>query len=185
MIGYLAPTFLVSAEDIRDVKPPIDLPENYLLLIAGLTILFLGIVGLLVRHFMKRIKPNPVSLLPPWMVAQKALEEIKSEDLPQQGKIKEFYTRLSGIIRHYLEDQLDIRAPEMTTEEFFSYIKQKDALTDEQKTALKNFLDCCDMVKFAKYNSNIQETQQSLTLAQRLIDETRAKAQAAAAVPKP
>ena len=162
-------------EEIKDVEPPIDPPSNYLFAIV-LVLLF--ITGILLSYIIRKLrKPKPVVILPPWQIAQKQLEELRKENLPGGGKIKEFYTRLSAIIRHYLEDQLNIRAPEMTTEEFLIFLKQSMALSEEQKNALKNFLDCCDMVKFAKYSSNIEETEQSLNLAQRLIEETKPKVQ--------
>lgn len=185
-ISYVIADDAAFAQEIKDVKPPVGLPENYFLLIAGLIILLLGIVGMIVRRFLQRIKKaKPAVILPPWLTAQEDLNQLKKEDLPNQGKIKEYYTRLSGIIRYYLEDQLEIRAVEMTTEEFFAYIKQKDILTEDQKKALKNFLDCCDMVKFAKYNSNFKEIEQSFALAARLIDETKERLQDSASVPKP
>ena len=41
-----------------------------------------------------------------------------AENLPAQGLVKEFYLRLTGIVRQYVEDTTGIRAPEQTTEEF-------------------------------------------------------------------
>ncbi len=44
----------------------------------------------------------------------------------------------------------------MTTEEFLYYLGIIGHLNETQKTALKEFLNSCDMVKFAKYAPTIK-----------------------------
>ncbi|MFC1480537.1 hypothetical protein ACFL5Y_03735 [Candidatus Omnitrophota bacterium] len=94
-------------------------------------------------------------------------------DLPGQGRIKEYYVRLSDIVRHYLEDRFSFRAPEMTTEEFMERVKNSSEMLKKHKELLGDFLSHCDMVKFAKYGPTSLEMLDSFQSAERLVDQTR------------
>ncbi len=113
-----------------------------------------------------------VTPLSPKEIAYESLKSLNAENLPAQGRIKEYYIRLSGIVRRYIEDQFNVRAPEMTTAEFLLSLKMVRWLSAGSRDALEEFLKCCDMVKFAKHASTHQEMEQSFVLVKRLIDET-------------
>jgi hypothetical protein len=176
----LSPLFLdvplAAAEGIRDVKPPVALPSDFFLLVLILLIL-IGIGAIWLIRFLLRKKRKkkaaPAPALPPWAIAYERLESLRLEDLPGKGRTKEYYTRLSDIVRRYIEDRFDIHAPEMTTEEFLFSLRNSSKMNPKQKEALQGFLNCCDMVKFARYSSNHQEMEQSFSLARRLVDETK------------
>ena len=101
------------------------------------------------------------------------MEELARQHYPEEGKFKLFYSGLSDIVRHYLEDQIHIKAPEMTTEEFLNSLKNSSALKFEHKQVLKDFLNGCDMVKFAKYRPDAHDAQANFNLAKKLIEETK------------
>jgi len=167
-----------AVQDIRDVKPPSALPLNWVAIVLALLALVLlgGVFWFWQRQRFAREKtPPPVILPPPWETARRKLKELFAENLPGKGQIKEYYSRLSDIVRQYMEDRFDLRAPEMTTEEFLFSLRTSSQLNPAQKEALKDFLTCCDMVKFAKYPSHAQEMVHSFVLAERLIDETSPK----------
>lgn len=166
------------AQEIRDVKPPVT-PPSAMPFILG-SVIGTILLGLLIRYVIEKRKLKTAAVLTPYQFAQKQLAELQAENWPAQGRMKEFYTRLSTIIRHYLERQMNVRAREMTTEEFFVDINKAGVLDEEQKNALKNFMDRSDLVKFAKYGSSTGEAEESLALAERFIDEIQQKADAAA-----
>ena len=56
-------------------------------------------------------------------MAYARLRALVAEKLVEQGRIKEFYERISGILRHYIEDRFDLHAPERTTEEFLAELR--------------------------------------------------------------
>ena len=64
-------------------------------------------------------------------------------------------------------------APERTTEEFLVEMAGTDLLVPEHKGLISQFLDHCDLVKFAKYAPGDREIKASCDSAMRLIDETR------------
>ncbi len=118
------------------------------------------------------VKPQ-VPELPAWEKAYQQLEALRRENLLDKGLFKEFFTRVADIARHYMENRFNIRAPHMTTEEFLYYLGITGHLNETQKTALKEFLNSCDMVKFAKYAPTIKEALENFDLAKRLVDDTR------------
>jgi len=106
-------------------------------------------------------------------IAYEELDKLKKMDLPNHGRIKEYYVILSDITRHYLENRFNFRAPEMTTEEFLESVKKAPQLTVEHKKVLKEFLSQCDMVKFAKYGPTPIEILDSFKSAEALVDGTK------------
>ncbi len=169
---------VVSARDIKDIKPPVYFPRNYFLL----SLIAVGIVliaaAFLIMFLLKKYRDKKAELLfePPVPAHQKAYEalrRLKKKNLPRIGKTKEYYFELSDIVRRYLEDRFYLRAPEMTTEEFLYALSESDDLNGTHKNLLKGFLNHCDLVKFAKYAPSQKETDESFFLAQKLIDETR------------
>ena len=118
------------------------------------------------------VKPQ-VPELPAWEKAYQQLEALRQENLLDKGLFKEFFTRVADIARHYMENRFDIHAPHMTTEEFLSYLAMSGHLNENQKVALKEFLNSCDMVKFAKYDPTTTEALKNFDCARKLIDETK------------
>ena len=72
-----------------------------------------------------------------------------AENLPGRGLVKEFYLRLTGIVRQYVEDTTGIRAPEQTTEEFLRDMRSSAAFPPERSVRLAEFLEAADLVKYA------------------------------------
>ena len=174
-LAFIQPSW---AQDIRDIKPPVELPPNHVLFYSLGFLLASIALAVLARYFLKRKPPKPINLprKTPRQIAEERLNDLKKQNLPGRGLVKEYYTALSDIVRRYIEDRFDIRAPEMTTQEFLWCLNDSAELDDRQKTILKDFLNACDMVKFAKYRSSPAEMEQSFIFAKSLIDETHSLA---------
>ena len=84
-----------------------------------------------------------------------------------------FYTELSGVVRHYIEDRFGLRAPEQTTEEFLQELTRRLMLVDAQRLALSHFLEQCDLVKFAKVRPTTHEGGTALRAARTFVEATR------------
>ena len=175
--GQDAPS-AVTTNALRDIQGPVSYPADFLLIIIGL-IVALAAAGIFLYRKLNRAlqKPVPeqVDLRTPWEIAFDELNELQRKDLLEQGMLKEYYSSLSDIIRRYFERRFDVRAPEMTTEEFLWSLEASRDLTVGQKNTLKNFLSSCDIVKFAKYVPRAAEAQESFMLARQLVDETKEK----------
>ena len=85
---------------------------------------------------------------------------------------KPFCILVSDTIRVYLEERFDFHAPERTTEEFLHELQGTDLLSAEQKEKLGEFLERCDLVKFAKYEPGEPELRDLHGSALRLVEET-------------
>lgn len=163
------------AEDLRDVQPPVAYPPNFLLWRILLGVVAAGLLYFLIRFFLPKIRHKEIEATPSkssWEIAYERLAALAEEKLPQKGKANEFFTRLSLIVRHYMEDRFSIQAPEMTTEEFLASLKRAQELTDKHKGALREFCNFSDMVKFARYSASVPEMEEGFSLAKRLVDET-------------
>ena len=95
-------------EDIHDIKGLVPVPHSLWWLWA---LLFLAVAAAVVFWLWKRRRPaSPIAAIPPhapYEVAIRALQRLREENPP----VEEFYTRLSDIVRQYLEGQLGLRAP--------------------------------------------------------------------------
>jgi hypothetical protein len=162
--------------DIKDVKPPINLPDLWWLLWLLLILIAVATVIYFFLHH-KRLPQAPIKPdvpeLPSWEKAYQQLEALRRENLLDKGLFKEFFTRVADIARHYMENRFNIRAPHMSTEEFLYYLGVTGHLDENQNNALKEFLNSCDMVKFAKYDPTTTESLKNFDLAKRLVDDTR------------
>src|SRR5204862_7812292 len=116
----------------------------------------------------KRLEIPPVPVIPPHIRARKKLEEA----LALLGRPREFCILVSDTIRQYLEECFDFRAPERTTEEFLYELQSTNLLLPDQKESLGEFLERCDLVKFARYEPSEPELKDLHASALRLIEET-------------
>ena len=85
---------------------------------------------------------------------------------------KPFCTMVSDTVRCYLEERFNFRAPERTTEEFLYELSDTNLLAPDQKESLGEFLEECDLVKFAKYEPAETELRNLHNSALRLVEET-------------
>ena len=169
---------------MKDIKPPVDFPANYFLLITIAVLILLAGLLFLARFLLKRRRAGKsrVDLEPPKpadQIALEALRTLQEKNLPGQGMIKQYYSELSDIIRCYIEGRFDIKAPEMTTEEFLVYLRESNILSGQHKNLLREFLNLCDIVKFAKYGPTPSEIEDSFDEGRKLVEETKLVAEIA------
>jgi len=162
-----------SANDIRDIKPPMTIPnvwEWVAWVLAALAIIAVAIFFW--RWWQKRRSQIPAEPpVPAYVRAKQKLEEA----LALIAQPKTFCILVSDTIRSYLEEQFDFHAPERTTEEFLRELSTTDLLVPEQKDSLGRFLESCDLVKFAKYEPGEPELRELHGSAVRLVEETEPK----------
>lgn len=107
----------------------------------------------LIRNSKKKIKTGDQTVIrePAHVIAFRDLEKLKNEDLWQNGEIKLYYTRLSEILRQYLENRYFISSMESTTEETLSIYNKTIKPDADEFLTLKSVLINADLVKFAKF----------------------------------
>lgn len=170
-----------ASMEIFDIKPIEKAPfviSDYFLSI-GLPILGIALIVLMVYLFRRFYRPkekleeiDPELLLPPHEVALKALDSIKQETLWQQGRYKEFYTRLTDVVRVYMSRRFGFSAMEMTTLEILPILKKMPE-TAELYQSMKELLELSDFVKFAKMNPLPEENERSMRDAYIFVEQTK------------
>ncbi len=162
--------------EISDIFPPEAPPVNRFLIfmiVFAAGFFFLALIWLWNRS-RNRKKGDSSPPVPAHVQALKALEDLLAEDLLIRGELKLFHSRVSDILRRYIEDRFALRAPERTTEEFLLELGGTDVLHAENKKQLRKFLVLCDQVKFAKYQPLREETSETVDICRQFIGNTKA-----------
>lgn len=84
-----------------------------------------------------------------------------------------FFVQLSDIVRRYLEDRFQLRAPEKTTEEFLEVAGGSPDLTAEHRGFLHQFLGYADRVKFARHLPKAEHVDEALAAAEHFLIQTK------------
>ncbi|MEJ0088207.1 MAG: hypothetical protein WDM80_00390 [Limisphaerales bacterium] len=134
-----------TMEDIRDIRQPRHLPTPWLWVVAaaGVTIFLAAVVAWWTWLWRKQAVQ-----LSPCETALQHLEAARALMNPQQAR--EYCFAASKIIRSYVEEQLRVSAPRLTTEEFLrERVEGNDQIVGAHRELLGNFLEHCDLAKFA------------------------------------
>ena len=168
----------LAITDIKDIeKAPI-----YWWGILRWILLALGIIGLFIgayygvlwyrKHFFKEEEViEPELLRPADEVALEKLDEIKAQKIWKDGKVKEYQTELTDVVREYIGRRFDVQSTEKTSDETLRAMKP---LIDKELFAkLSKMLQLADLVKFAKWHTTPDENEQALSTAYEFVNETR------------
>lgn len=148
-----------AQKTIYDIKQPLKMPILFgevvetgsmvlgvLVALAAVVMAVIVVVRRLRRKGDEVVKPQE----PAHVVAIRELEMLHNQKLWQNGKVKEYYSRLTEILREYLDGRYGVGAMEMTTDEIVVAMKGL-SLTKKQSASLGELLTESDLVKFAKY----------------------------------
>ena len=147
---------------IKPYKAPITIGEVLpWLLIAAIT----GILIWTALRFLRKLKKSKTGIEtfiptdPAHVIAFRELERLKNEELWQKGEIKKYYTKLTEILRQYLENRFRVYSLELTTAETLEALVKTGFKKDGSYNNLKTVLTGADLVKFAKYNPVASENE--------------------------
>ena len=171
-----------TTKSIMDIKPPIEVPfswKEYLPYVywgLGALAILAGII-LLIRYYLKKRKTKTlpeiiIPKIPAHVTALERLEKLKEEKLWQQGKLKQYHSEITDIIRQYIEHRFYIHAMEQVSDEIMHSFRTVD-LSEELKMKLRNILFLSDLVKFAKEHPLPNENEQSWTNAYEFVMATK------------
>lgn len=168
----------LAITDIKDVeKAPIWWWGIIRWILLGLLIAGLGVGGwYLWRWLESKRKPeeetiDPELLRPADEVALEKLDEIKAQKIWKDGKVKEYQTELTDVVREYIGRRFDVQSTEKTSDETLRAMKP---LIDKDLFGkLSKMLQLADLVKFAKWHTTPDENEQALTTAYDFVNETK------------
>lgn len=149
------------------------LVDNWLYILIALIIIAGGICAylLLTRKVKIRILPQKKPE-PPYNVAMAKLEQLREEKLCEHGFQKEYYTRLTDILREYLDKRFAINAMEMTSTQIRHAL---DSSKDEimSKELVEHVLETADFVKFAKAQPLGDDNVKAFEFARKFVEDTK------------
>jgi hypothetical protein len=147
------------------------LPWILLAMLAGLLFWTIKRFGPQLRK-KKKEEAQPVVIEPAHVIAFRELERLKEEKLWQAGEVKK-YTRLTEILRQYLENRYGVFSLELTTSETLEALVKTGFRKDETYNTLKSVLNGADLVKFAKYKPEPAENELSFESSRNFVSATR------------
>jgi hypothetical protein len=164
--------------DIADIRSPLQTPLVWaeikeLVLYGALAAALLGVIIYFVVRYVKRKKKVkvPKVIYTPHEAAILALKSLQSEKLPERGRYKEYYSRLTDVVRIYLEARYQIGAMEMTTPQIVDALLGVN--TPELTTPMRELFSEADLVKFAKMTTSPEQCDDAYNLAYRYIEDTK------------
>ena len=138
----------------------------------------LGLIALVVLYFVFRKKDIKAAILPkpkpvpPYELAVQQLNALRDMQLCEHGREKEFYTRLTDILRVYLEQRFGINAMEMTSTQIRSAINANETTRPNHKY-VNQILEVADFVKFAKVRPLPADNAKSFSSAMQFVEATK------------
>ncbi len=164
------PILAANAPALKPIYDVVDYPKNVWPMVLTVILIAL-VIGPVIGFFLKRfLSQNKGRLdIPPETLALKAIDQLMASNMIAQGKVEAFFTALSRIIRVYIEARFDIDAPDMTTEEFLVGVQDNQKLDPTHKQNLKEFMEICDQIKFAKFNPDPESIEKLVSVARDFI----------------
>ena len=156
---------ILLAQQFHEIAPPVDyslIPAWMVFVGAFVALTFLGGIIWLVS----RRKP-PGQIVSPRERALELLERI--EDEIEMLSPYQFSIRVSDILRRYVMEQYDLPVTRQTSIEFLNVIKAASPFAEEEKELLRDFLDRCDLIKFARYEATTADSRSLLDEATRFV----------------
>lgn len=112
-------------------------------------------------------------ILPPWVIAQRNLEELRKTANAGKQPLSWCVAKLSDVVRDYLSIRFSWKIKQQTTEEFFASLKRKNSpLNAAQTFYLEEFMKQSDLVKFANIKPDRDTFAQAVDRAEELINQT-------------
>ena len=136
------------------------------LLIICVVLYYHVVIGKPIVRIIRRKK-----ILPPHKIAINEIERIKADRKWAEEDSKEYYTLLTDTLRTYIKDRYGFNAMEMTSTEIINRLISDN--NEEALSELREIFTTADLVKFAKYNTLINENDANLVAALEYINQTK------------
>ena len=157
---------MLLAQALPDIAPPVNywLVPPWMMFVASLIVL--TIIGLAIwygRKLFRKQQPTPS----PRERALASLSRIESE--VEEIAPYQFSIRVSNILRRYVVEQFELPMTRQTSVEFLNSISSAANFSDNEKTLLADFLNRCDLIKFARYEATTEDSRLLLEEARQFV----------------
>ncbi len=154
------------AQEFHDITGPLDyfILQTWMIFaaVAG-TLLLVGLTIWLVKRWRNR----PIVVPTPRQRALDLLARVETEIdklTPYQ-----FSIRVSDILRRYVTEQYQLPVTRQTSVEFLNALAAASPFSGDEQTLLSDFLNRCDLIKFARYEATKDDSRLLLGEATRFV----------------
>jgi hypothetical protein len=158
---------LLAAEELHDIAPPVDyslLPPWVIFGGAIIALALLSLAGWWIWRRSQRPKPQPSPRERTVELLARISHEIETLS-PYQ-----FSIRVSGILRRYVTDRYQLPVTRQTSVEFLAALTKASPFSEDEKSLLEDFLNRCDLIKFARYDATTEDSRLLLEEATRFVE---------------
>jgi len=168
-----------TTKPVKPIKAPLEVAlewtEFIYYIIAGVLLLVIALVSFFIwrrnRKPIPEVVERPKPKDPAHVWAKRELKKLEEEKLWQKDEVKQYYSRLTDILRMYLEYRYEWYALESTTEEIAAEV-EKYEINDVAKKLLLDTLRTADLVKFAKMQTPAEVSAKALENVKDLVEVT-------------
>ena len=159
-------SILLAAENFHEIAPPVDYSFIPAWAVFLASFVGLSVIGLII-WWLKR-KPKPA--LPPKLPREIALEELDriASEIDAMNPYL-FSIRVSDILRRYVTNQYALPVTRQTSVEFLTALAKSSLFSVNEKSLLEDFLNRCDLIKFARYEATSVDSRLLLEEAMRFV----------------
>lgn len=154
------------ALEFHDITGPLDYfllkPWMIFCAVAGV-LLVIGLTTWLIKLWRNR----PIAVVSPRQRALDRLARIQSE----MDKLSpyQFSIRVSDILRQYVTEQYQLPVTRQTSVEFLNALAASSPFSSDERSLLSDFLNRCDLIKFARYDATLEDSRLLLEEADRFV----------------
>lgn len=163
----IAPLAAVAAEEFHDIAPAVDyslIPPWLIFLGVFVSLTVIGLVVWFIARALRR--PSPIQS--PRDRALAILERMRL-DIAKMDPYR-FSIRVSDILRRYVTEQFNLPVTRQTSVEFLAGLRSSSPFSEDEKSLLEDFLNRCDLIKFARYDATSADSQLLLDEAFRFVE---------------
>ncbi|MEN3368428.1 MAG: hypothetical protein V7609_571 [Verrucomicrobiota bacterium] len=158
--------FLFAVADIHEIAPPVDyslVPPWVVYCGVTLGLILIGLIGWWTRSRLRRPKPEQSS-------RDRALQRLQLAGLEMENLTPyQFSIRVSDILRQYVTEQYQLPVTRQTSVEFLAALANASPFSEDEKSLLEDFLNRCDLIKFARYDATLEDSDRLLEEATRFV----------------
>jgi hypothetical protein len=155
-----------AVADIHEIAPPVDyslVPPWVIYSGIALGIALLGAIAWWIRSRARKRKP----VRTPRHRALEALDRIERE--LETLSPYQFSIAISDILRTYVTEQYQLPVTRQTSVEFLSLLAKSSPFSDDETSLLGDFLQRCDLIKFARYDATPDDSRRLLEEATQFV----------------
>ncbi len=157
---------LVLAQEFHDIAPPVEysLVPPWVVFAASLAVL--SLIGLAIWYGRKLFRKEQPTRSP----RERAMDALSTMEKEVETVAPyQFSIRASDILRRYVLEQFDLPMTRQTSVEFLNAIASAANFNDDEKTLLADFLNRCDLIKFARYEATAEDSRLLLDEARQFV----------------